>query len=264
MANSKTYNIYFEFDLIPPVDELAWHILRDRLEDVTEREIDDDLPIETLRFYAGFYETFPDLFPPKPERDQKKPPKGLYLGPLTESISVLSLPMKLVEKLVPFALELARSLRATAFDPTTGHIHRSDGYAGIQMTVEGESVFISPNADQTNLAIDSMTPDGGPSTLILDAKTGDYAQVAGGDGQFTCEWREYDDASFQHWVAGRGVKATRDIEIPTNGYHVVVKSNERLSAADVTSILKDFAEGKPRSNRWQWRNITDQFQKKRT
>jgi hypothetical protein len=51
----------------------------------------------------------------------------------------------------------------------------------------------------------------------------------------------------------------RDIEIPGNGTHFVVKANERLSNANVKDILGAFARDRSKPQEFVWRDITAQF-----
>ena len=255
METEDTFDVYFLFGDIPCDDKVAWRELRSRIRKPTRDKLDDELPEEVMRFYAGFYLTFPELFASDPLKESER----LFLGPLFDSISVLRGPVEHADELVSFARELGRDLGVTIFDPSGGYIHRPDGFGEIAMTAEDQPVFFFPNSDQISRMVDSMTARGGPSTLILEGKGGSYAQVAGGDGKYTCEIREVSNGTFQHWVAGRKTKVSGTIRIPTNGFQITVNSNECLSATDVTSILVDFARGKPRSRKWIWRDRTDEF-----
>ena len=246
-------DIYFLFGDFSHDDEVARQEFRVRIVQPPRDNLNEDLSDEVLRFYAGFYLKFPELFA------SLKGTERFFLGPLVDSISILRCPVEHAEELALFARILGREFGVTIFDPVCDYFHRPDGFEGIAMTVEDQPVFFSPNSDQICRSVNSMTARGGPSFLILDADSGNYAQVAGGDGKFTCECREVSGESFQHWVAGRRTKAAGTIRIPTNGFQVTVNSNERLSAADVTSILDDFARGRSRSQKWTWRDVTDQF-----
>jgi hypothetical protein len=256
VETEDAFDVYFLFGEIPRDDEVAWQEFRVRIGQPPRDKLGEELPEEVLRFYAGFYIRFPELF----ASESLKGSERLFLGPLVDSISVLHAPVEHADELFSFACGLGRDLGVTIFDPSSGYFHRPDGFGDITMTAEDQPVFFSPNSDQIGRVVQSMTASGGPSTLILDAQDGSYAQTAGGDGKYTCEWREVSNGSFQHWVAGRKTKVSGTIRIPTNGFEVEVNSNECLSVIDVTSILDDFASGKSRRQKWNWRDVTDQFQ----
>lgn|GEM_PF-444190 len=131
---------------------------------------------------------------------------------------------------------------------------------GLVLTLEGKPPRLAETLAQILAAVDSLTPNGGPGFLILEAEGEDFAQVAGGDGAYTAEWREHGRGTFKHWVAGRaGQPSSRDISIPTNGAEVIVKQNERLDAADVKAILTAFAEQGGRPAHFAWRDMTQEF-----
>jgi hypothetical protein len=134
------------------------------------------------------------------------------------------------------------------------------GSAGLVLTLEGKEPVRSPTVAQLGAAVASLTPRGGPGFLILESATQDYAQAAGGDGQYTAEWREYLNGEFRHWVAGRGEKAVEhSVEIKTNGCVVTVRKNEVLAEEDVRTILVSFAQGKGRPAQYLWRETTTDF-----
>ncbi len=137
-----------------------------------------------------------------------------------------------------------------------------EGMLGLKLTVEDEPDREAPGLESIRTAVDRMTPRGGPSFLVLEGRGEDYAQVAGGDGVYTAEWREYTGENFRHWVAGLpGVRGFGMVAIPTNGYRVTVRKNERLSAGHVKEILTAFAEGSPRPAEFAWRDISQRFTK---
>jgi hypothetical protein len=109
-----------------------------------------------------------------------------------------------------------------------GNIHKADAKARLKLTVEGERDTVSPKPKQVRAVLDRMTPEGGPGHCVLEGRGDDYAQVAGGSGVFTAEWREYSGGSFHHWKAGlAGQPTASEVAIPTNGYVVTVRENER-------------------------------------
>lgn len=62
-------------------------------------------------------------------------------------------------------------------------------------------------------------------------------------------------------MSSRGLApfAVAKIGIPTNGFQLTVKENERLTAADVKRILAAFAEGSGRPAEYAWRDVTERF-----
>lgn len=133
--------------------------------------------------------------------------------------------------------------------------------SGLTLTLEGQHAFTAPSIALIHAAVDWLRPDGGPGFLLLrKGASEDYAQVGGGREACTVEWREHSNGAFRHWVAGRsGYHTERDIKIPGNGAHFVVKANERLSNANVKDILGTFARGAPKPPDFLWREITAQF-----
>lgn len=131
---------------------------------------------------------------------------------------------------------------------------------GMVLTVEDKPPCLVETLAQIHIAIDMLTPRGGPGFLILEAVGEDYAQVAGGDGVYAVEWREHGGGTFKHWVAGRaGQPSIIEVTVPTNGAEVIVKQNERLDTADVKVILTAFAEHDGRPPQYAWRDMTNQF-----
>ena len=51
------------------------------------------------------------------------------------------------------------------------------------------------SAEQLRAVVDRMTPDGGPSFVVLEGRGDDYAQVAGGEEQRRREAGGHDDQS---------------------------------------------------------------------
>ena len=131
---------------------------------------------------------------------------------------------------------------------------------GLSLTLENRPPLLAPTLPDVRSAVDSLTPDGGPGFLVLEAEAGDYVQAAGGDKAFTAEWREYSGEQFQHWVAGtRGLPGTEQIRIRTNGAAVTVNENERLQSADVKAIVEAFANREQRPPAYTWRDIAPRF-----
>ena len=171
------------------------------------------------------------------------------------------LPMRLsrADEVVPFLVDTARSLGLSVFDWTTRHVHRPDGIPDLELTVEDRYLHRAPTVQQIIDAARSLTPQGGPGFLTLERPGSGYLQAAGGNGAYACEWRVAEGASFKHWAIGRGISADNDIKIPTNGFHVTVKSHERLSLVDVETLITAFATGEARPPAFVWRDITSRF-----
>jgi hypothetical protein len=164
------------------------------------------------------------------------------------------------DEVVPFVVETARSLGLTVFDWTTRHVHRPDGIDGLDLSVEDRFPHLKPTQQQVLDAVRSLTPEGGPGFLTLDRAGSGYTQVAGGNGAYAVEWRQYEGLKFQHYAAGLPGQGTKtDFQIPTNGAYVTVKANERLSLADAEALLIAFAKGGSRPAPFTWRDITSRF-----
>jgi hypothetical protein len=165
-----------------------------------------------------------------------------------------------VAEVVPFVIETARNLKLDVFEPQLGWIYRHDGINKLQITIEGKPNFEAPTAAQLSEAVERMTPKGGPGYLILEDEREDYTQVAGGDGTFSAEWREYSEGEFRHFVAGNTEQSSdREVQINTNGAFLTVKENEQLTAPDITEILMAFTRKESRPDRFTWRDITTTF-----
>jgi hypothetical protein len=185
-------------------------------------------------------------------------------GPLWNNFghraAVLSFATRRAPDVMPFLIDTSTGLGLNVFDWQTNLVHRADGIQGFTLRVEEEPALQGPTLRQVSAAVDRMTPDGGPSFLALEGPGEDYVQAAGGDGLYTAEWREYAGTAFRHWVAGRpGAPVGPDVELPTNGAHVVVKENEQITREDVKSLLAAFAAGEARPARFAWRDITAIF-----
>jgi len=184
--------------------------------------------------------------------------------PLSDCISknALSLPMAFsrAKEVIPFVVETAHRLNLFVLDPQYEWIYRLDGIKQLNLTIENKPVFSSPTLMQMQDLVDALTPDGGPGFMIVEGYGDDYIQIAGGDGAFTCEWREYKGDSFRHFVGGLPDQSTeREVTIATNGAFVTVKENERLSALHVKEIIRAYADRAGLPTALQWREITNEF-----
>lgn len=250
-----SYNIAVVVPPLPASDAEAWTILDSLIEQQGSpssifRELHDRL---TARYPC--LSSLPD--------DQID--DGVWSdGPLWNNFghrtAVLGMSYSRVDEVLPFLIKTANSLNLAVFDWTTEQVHRADGITGLVLTVENQSVITAPTLEQLQAAVDRLTPRGGPGFLVVDAPNKNYAQVAGGDGVYTVEWREYRGYEFRHWVAGLlGSPSRKEVGIPMNGFAVTVQENERLSASDVKTILTTFAEGNGRPEEFSWRDITKRF-----
>jgi hypothetical protein len=198
---------------------------------------------------------------PIPEQD----PIGWWSdGPLWNNFGQLTAHLAIQyprsDEVAPVVVETARALGLSVFDGWTKQIHRPDGVKGLVLTLEGRPAFPAPALRQIEDSVDDLTPRGGPGFMDLTGPDRDYVQAAGGDGVFACEWRQYEGREFRHWAAGLpGSVSTRDVQIPTNGFHVTVKQNERLPAMDVKALLSAFASNAGRPPAYAWRDITQRF-----
>jgi hypothetical protein len=132
----------------------------------------------------------------------------------------------------------------------------ANGLPGMLLTLESRPSLRAPTLIQINAAVDSLTPRGGPGFMDITGPNRDYIQIAGGDGAFACEWRQYGGSVFQHWVAGLPGVSANDVRIPTNGFYVTVKQHERLSVSDVKVLVSAFVSGGQRPLKYAWRDFT--------
>ncbi len=176
--------------------------------------------------------------------------------------AVLAIQFPHSETVVPFVVDTARTFGLAVFDWQTKLIHRADGIAELELSSEGVAPLKRPTFQQILDAAEALTPDGGPGFLILERGGRDYLQVAGGNGAYACEWRMYNGNSprFSHCAMGLyNVARAADIQIPTNGFYVTVKENERLALSDVKSLLGAFASDDDPPADYRYRDITERF-----
>lgn len=120
----------------------------------------------------------------------------------------------------------------------------------------------NPTVEQLFVAIDALTPEGGPGFLVLEHPGFGFVQVAGGDGAYAVEWRDWQgsDESSPLYAAGtcQGGQ-TKAVRIPTNGFQVTVMANECLTAEDAKVILGAYLKGEARPEAYVWRDVSDQI-----
>jgi hypothetical protein len=240
---------------IPANDAEAWTAL--------DSLIDQQGPVPTV--FRTFHDRLTARYPCLSSLPDDQIDDGVWSdGPLWNNFShraaVLGLVYSSVEQVLPFLIETATALDLAVFDWATKQVHRGDGLKGLTLTLENQPVLRAPTVTQVHAAVGALTPRGGSGFLILEGPGQDYAQAAGGDGAFTAEWREYSGQQFRHWVAGiPGRPSKEEIAIPTNGFEVTVKENERLGATEVKAILTAFAERQKRPASFAWRDVTERF-----
>ena len=125
------------------------------------------------------------------------------------------------------------------------------------LTVEGEPDVRRPTFALLSAAIDRMRPSG-PSFVIVERPSGDFAQAGGGDGQYCVECREWGE-QFVHWVAGKGTPALETHQVKMNAGFNEVRLNEVLTAADVKLLLGEFLTTGKRLDCYIWRDHTQYF-----
>lgn len=125
---------------------------------------------------------------------------------------------------------------------------------GFKLFVENRLPLDSPSLSDVIGAIHALTPHGGPGFLILEGPHNEFAQVAGGDGRYTAEWREQYGEGFCQWKAGLAAsKSMSEAKVRTNGYVVQVQSNEVLSSSHAIAILTAFLMSNDRPKEFHWR-----------
>ena len=134
------------------------------------------------------------------------------------------------------------------------------GLKDLKLTSENIPEIKAPTLSQVLEAVDTLSPKTGPGFLVIDGPGEDYVQVAGGKSAFTLEWRSYKGKRFLHTVAGLLKRASKkEIRIPTHGFNVTVKENEKLRVQDVKTILTAYAQGQTRPTEYAWRDVTERF-----
>ncbi len=262
--NLEMYEFFFVFKKISDNDATAWN----DLESWIEKSRGIPVRLKPQHKFISFYNIlhFSLIGVLRHRSWGEWHDEGLdsaHLGPVCKSVWTLRVPFEEAARAGYWAARVSRHMSITLFERSSKRIYRTDGFNKMTMRLEHKPNFESPTLNQICDAVDTMTPDGGPSIIVL--KDGDkeetYAQAAGGLEKFTCEWRETSDGVYKHWVAGTPAKGRRDVKIRTNGHHLIVKANERLCAADVKSILAAFARRESRPQNWVWRDISNEIPK---
>ena len=131
---------------------------------------------------------------------------------------------------------------------------------GVSLEVEDRPRLQSPRLERVLAALHELTPDGGPSFLVLDRGRSYMQAAGGGDGQYVAEWREDHWPEFRHFAAGHaGAVPDGTIEVATASGHVTVRHSEVLSRDDVERIVLAFIHDKGRPTDFVWRDMTDIF-----
>ena len=132
--------------------------------------------------------------------------------------------------------------------------------AGISVEIEDRPRLLGPRMQRVMFQIAALTPEGGPSFVIL-YRSRDYLQVAGGEGRYLCECRHHDRDDFRHRVAGRADRsATGRTRVSTAEASVGVFDNEVLACGDVQYLAYAFIKGGCRSRFFAWRDLTWMFE----
>jgi len=241
-------------------DAAAW-------QELDHLRMQEGQPTETLRqLYEKLTSRYPSLSSlTDDEIDTCDSPwaDGSLWDAFSGRVTQIALMWSRVDAALPFIIETAHGLGLTVFDLSKARIHRRGGLVGLVLSVESRPEVYAPKLDGILTAVDDMTPDGGPGFLILTRSGRDYAQTAGGKGSYILEWREYSGDQFRHLVAGHlaapASDCDREIVVATNGAHVTARANERLSAADVKTLLTAFSQEAERPNAFAWRDMTAEF-----
>jgi hypothetical protein len=244
--------------VIPPIadmDASAWQELDRLIEEQGE-------PPDLLRvFYQTLVQRYPCLSMLGDDEDSgvwSSAPLWSDFGPMA---ATLAIQYPHAEAVVPFVIETARSLGLTAFDWQTKLVHRPGGFADLELSSEGVAPFRHPTLQQIMDAAQTLTPDGGPGFLTLERAGRDYLQVAGGKGAYMCEWRMFNEMRFTHFAIGLSTVASKvDIQIATNGFHVTVQQNEKLTLTNIKALLSAFAGGDDPPAAYTLRDISERFQ----
>lgn len=240
--------------VVPPVednDELAWLSLDAVIHEKGET------PSVLTEFLERVLARFPFSNSPSVSKVWSVAPESPRAA---SKAAVFNFSYSSVSEVLPAVVEIAHALNLEVFDLSSKKIYRVKGLSGITLEAEGLHKVDAPLLSQVQSLIDTMTPNGGPSFLILSRGDKDYAQVAGGDGVFCVEWREYRETEFSHSVAGYlGTNCGEEVAVPTNGFFVKVFKNEQLKADNVKEILAAFVHDSGRPNNYTWRDITHRF-----
>lgn len=249
-----SYTVAICISDMPTDDELAWseaNKLADSL------DVDETPAPAFQQLHDDLTESFPCLC----ELADDEIDDGVWSdGPLINNFgrhaAVLGVVYSAVDRVIPFLIDAANSRGMTVFDWQTETIHRP---GDLVFSVEGEPEIRNPTAEQMGNAIKRLTPNGGPGFAILGASL-EYVQTAGGNGLFTAEWRQHESDGLKHWVAGKDGDSQTEVTIPTNGFEVTVRENERLNADDVMTIFSAFRNGEGRPTVFQWRDVSSRFE----
>ena len=184
----------------------------------------------------------------------KKKPQ-LHLGNPRSLESLISLHKKLTGRdPTPEEIEAAKNNQETVMTM------QSTAIPSAKLKVDGRPEIIDPSQAQLFTAIGSLKPVGGPGFLVLERANGDFAQAAGGLGEYALEWHESLDArfnKFRRFAAGKEGPSEMDVLIRSHRFQVPVKENERLAISDVKTILSLFLQGADRPYSYKWRDISD-------
>lgn len=161
---------------------------------------------------------------------------------------------------VPVIVDLAHRHGLAVLDLSAKQIHRGDGYRGFRLDLESGPYLIAPREDQVRDAVRSLSPEGDGAFLLVTAPGGNYAQVAGGRGEYVFERRDYGEGMFRHWAAGHGNPGASELHrVQTRGAHVEVRTNEVLSAEEACRLLLEFIQDRDLSPDFAWRDMTAEF-----
>ena len=185
-------------------------------------------------------------------------------GPLWNNFGALIAHLSIVSsranEVLPFVIDTARSLGLYTFDWETRYVHRPDGLVHTTLTLESRPPLKAPTLRQIENALELLSPGQGTGFMVVDGRDNDYVQVAGGDGVFTCEWRQHSGQTLQHYVAGyANIPPNSNVRIATNSAFVTVRNNEMLKAADAIELLTAFATDRERPTQFVWRDIAERL-----
>jgi hypothetical protein len=138
----------------------------------------------------------------------------------------------------------------TAMEPFENQIN-------LTLEVEDELPVRRPTLAVLFDAIERMKPSG-PSFIIVNRDSGDYAQAGGGDGSFLVEWRVYGEP-FIHLVAGKGVISEERVRVQMSLGYAEIFRHEVLSVDDVKALLGAFLLDGRCPEGYLWRNVTEDY-----